>query len=52
MKTEYLFNDGINKLTIDGCKIEYGCAIRLTDTEYELDHTIPYDQGNRIAVTI
>lgn len=44
MKTEYLFHDGINELTIDGCRIEYGCAIRLTDTEYELDHTIPYDK--------
>lgn len=28
---------------IDNSKIEYGCAIRLSDTEYELDHTIPYD---------
>lgn len=44
MKTEYLFHVGINELTIDGCRIEYGCAIRLTDTEYELDHTIPYDK--------
>ena len=44
LKTEYIFHDGINEVTIDGCKIEYGCAIRLTDTEYELDHTIPYDK--------
>ena len=45
MKTEYLFNDGIKEIVIDGCKIEYGCAVRLTDTEYELDHTLPYDKA-------
>lgn len=44
LKTEYLYNKGINNITVDGCKIEYGCAIRLSDTEYELDHTIPYDK--------
>lgn len=44
LKTEYIYKKGINKITVDGCKIEYGCAIRLSDTEYELDHTIPYDK--------
>ena len=44
LKTEYLYNKGINTITVDGCRIEYGCAIRLSDTEYELDHTIPYDK--------
>ena len=44
LKTEYLYNKGINTINVDGCDIEYGCAIRLSDTEYELDHTIPYDK--------
>lgn len=44
LRTEYLYNSGINKIVVDACEIEYGCAIRLTDTEYELDHTIPYDK--------
>lgn len=43
LKTEYLINTGIKNMTLYGSKIEYGCAIRLSDTEYELDHTIPYD---------
>lgn len=43
LKTEYLINTDIKKITLCGSKIEYGCAIRLSDTEYELDHTIPYD---------
>lgn len=43
LKTEYLINTDIKKMTLYGSKIEYGCAIRLSDTEYELDHTIPYD---------
>ena len=44
LKTEYLINTDIKKMTLYGSKIEYGCAIRLSDTEYELDHTIPYDE--------
>lgn len=44
LRTEYLYNQGINKIVVDETEIEYGCAIRLTDTEYELDHTIPYDK--------
>lgn len=43
LKTEYLINTDIKNMTLYGSKIEYGCAIRLSDTEYELDHTIPYD---------
>lgn len=43
LKTEYLINTDIKKMTLYGSKIEYGCAIRLSDTKYELDHTIPYD---------
>lgn len=43
LKTEYLINTDIKSMTLYGSKIEYGCAIRLSDTEYELDHTIPYD---------
>ena len=31
-------------MQIGESKIEYGCAIRLSDTEYELNHTIPYDE--------
>lgn len=44
LKTEYLINTDIKNMTLYGSKIEYGCAIRLSDTEYELDHTIPYDE--------
>lgn len=44
LKTEYLINTDIKKMTLYGSKIEYGCGIRLSDTEYELDHTIPYDK--------
>ena len=44
MKTEYINIPEIRKIEMDGSRIEYGCAIRLTDTEYELDHTIPYDK--------
>lgn len=44
LKTEYLINTDIKKMTLYGSKIEYGCAIRLSDTEYELDHTTPYDE--------
>lgn len=44
LKTEYLINTDIKKMTLYGSKIEYGCAIRLSDTMYELDHTIPYDK--------
>lgn len=44
LKTEYLINTEIKKMTLYGSKIEYGCGIRLSDTEYELDHTIPYDK--------
>lgn len=44
LKTEYLINTDIKKMTLYGSKIEYGCSIRLSDTEYELDHTIPYDK--------
>lgn len=43
LKTEYLINTDIKSMTLYGSKIEYGCAIRLSDTEYELDHIIPYD---------
>lgn len=43
LKTEYLINTDIKNMTLYGSKIEYGCAIRLSDTEYELDHVIPYD---------
>lgn len=43
LKTEYLINTDIKNMTLYDSKIEYGCAIRLSDTEYELDHTIPYD---------
>lgn len=43
LKTEYLINTDIKNMTLYGSKIEYGCGIRLSDTEYELDHTIPYD---------
>lgn len=43
LKTEYLINTDIKSMILYGSKIEYGCAIRLSDTEYELDHTIPYD---------
>lgn len=44
LKTEYLINTDIKNMTLYGSKIEYGCSIRLSDTEYELDHTIPYDE--------
>lgn len=44
LKTEYMINTDIKNMTLYGSKIEYGCAIRLSDTEYELDHTIPYDE--------
>lgn len=44
LKTEYLINTDIKNMTLYGSKIEYGCGIRLSDTEYELDHTIPYDE--------
>lgn len=44
LKTEYLINTDIKNMALYGSKIEYGCAIRLSDTEYELDHTIPYDE--------
>lgn len=50
MKTEYINISGIQKIKIDGCMIEYGCSIRLSDTEYELDHTIPYDQETGLPV--
>lgn len=43
LKTEYLINTNIKNMTLYGSKIEYGCGIRLSDTEYELDHVIPYD---------
>ena len=43
LKTEYIYVKGVKKMQIEESKIEYGCAIRLSDTEYELDHTIPYD---------
>lgn len=44
MKTQYLIEPEIKTIELDGSKIEYGCSIRLSDTEYELDHTIPYDK--------
>ena len=44
MKTQYLIEPEIKKIELDGSKIEYGCSIRLSDTEYELNHTIPYDK--------
>lgn len=44
MKTQYLIEPEIKTIELDGSKIEYGCAIRLSDTEYELNHTIPYDE--------
>ena len=44
MKTQYLIEPEIKRIELDGSEIEYGCAIRLSDTEYELDHTIPYDE--------
>lgn len=44
LKTEYLINTDIKNMTLYGSKIEYGCGIRLSDTEYELDCTIPYDE--------
>lgn len=44
LKTEYLINTDIKKMTLYDSKIEYGCSVRLSDTEYELDHTIPYDK--------
>lgn len=44
LKTEYLNHEGIHTLNIDDSKIEYGCAVRLSDTVYELNHTIPYDE--------
>lgn len=43
LKTEYIYVKGVKKMQIEESKIEYGCSIRLSDTEYELDHTIPYD---------
>lgn len=50
LRTEYLYNQEINKIVVDESEIEYGCAIRLTDTEYELDHTIPYDKETGLPV--
>lgn len=52
LKTEYLINTDIKKMTLYGSKIEYGCAIRLSDTEYELDHTIPYDEKTGLPLKI
>lgn len=43
LRTEYIFNDGINKIEINDSTIEYGCAVRLSETEYRLDHCIAYD---------
>lgn len=50
MKTEYINIEGIQKIEINGSKIEYGSSIRLSDTEYELDHTIPYDPETGLPI--
>lgn len=50
LKTEYLINTDVKNMTLYGSKIEYGCGIRLTDTEYELDHTIPYDKDTGLPL--
>lgn len=43
LRTEYLYSDGIKTIEINGSTIEYGCAVRLSETEYRLDHCIAYD---------
>lgn len=50
MKTEYINIKGIQKMRVNECTIEYGSAIRLSDTEYELDHTIPYDEETGLPI--
>lgn len=52
LKTEYLINTDIKNMTLYGSKIEYGCGIRLSDTEYELDHTIPYDDETGLPLNL
>lgn len=52
LRTEYLYQKGVHRITVDGCEIEYGCSIRLSDTEYELDHTIPYDKETGLPLPI
>ena len=44
MRPEYINNDGIKVLHLMGSDIEYSSGIILHETEYELDHTIPYDK--------
>ncbi len=43
LRTEYIYNEGISTVNVDNCEIEYGCAVRLSETEYRLSHCIAYD---------
>ena len=44
MRPEYVNNEDIKILHLMGSDIEYSSGIILHETEYELDHTIPYDK--------
>lgn len=44
MRPEYINNEDVKILHLMGSDIEYSSGIILHETEYELDHTIPYDK--------